>query len=435
MSDMAIERPQSLGVYSPRQVEERALRPTVQSNGNESVPPTVGEDVDTPGDPCGLEIVGEFGEPRATRLTASPWAGWPGDWATPLFGGSGRLEQLVDTAWAALDLNASVLASMPVYGVRGNRVVSLPSWVENPDPDRYASWEEFFKQLAWDFQTGEAFVLQTAPYADGYPARFHVVPPWLVNAEIIDGLRRYSIGGLDVTDDILHIRYKSTTDDARGHGPLEVGQTRVVAAGVLARYGMEFARGGGVPYYVITSPEELTAKETARLLDQWWESRMGRSGQPAVLTGGVTLTPMQTNPRDMSLVDLEQFHEARIAVLCGVPPFLLGLPSGGDSMTYSNVTALFDYHWRAGLRPRAQALMAALSQWLLPRGTRMELNRDAYVQPGPLERTQVWQMLFNMGVLTAQQIADIERLYVESPPSPPADPADPVLDIDPTGVL
>ena len=29
--------------------------------------------------------------------------------------------------------------------------------------------------------------------------------------------------------------------------------------------------------------------------------------------------------------------------------------------------------------------MAALSGWLLPRGTRVEVNRDAYVQPEPLD--------------------------------------------------
>jgi hypothetical protein len=32
--------------------------------------------------------------------------------------------------------------------------------------------------------------------------------------------------------------------------------------------------------------------------------------------------------------------------------------------------------------------MSALSGWLLPRGSRVELNRDEYVQPGPYERAQ-----------------------------------------------
>jgi hypothetical protein len=57
-------------------------------------------------------------------------------------------------------------------------------------------------------------------------------------------------------------------------------------------------------------------------------------------------------------------------------------------MTYANVTSIFDYHWRAGLRPQAQTVMAALSGWLLPRGTRVEVNRDAYVQPEPYTRAQ-----------------------------------------------
>ena len=46
----------------------------------------------------------------------------------------------------------------------------------------------------------------------------------------------------------------------------------------------------------------------------------------------------------------------------GTVPFQMGLPSGGDSMTYSNVESLFDYHWRASLRPKAQFVMRALSR-------------------------------------------------------------------------
>jgi len=79
--------------------------------------------------------------------------------------------------------------------------------------------------------------------------------------------------------------------------------------------------------------------------------------------------------------------------MLGVPPFLVGLPSGGDSMTYSNVTSLFSYHWRAYLRPRAQTVMSALSGWLLPRGTRIEVNRDAYIEPEPLQRAQTAEIL------------------------------------------
>ena len=51
----------------------------------------------------------------------------------------------------------------------------------------YGSWIEFAKQLLWDYQLGEAFVIATARYSTGWPARFHVVAPWLVNVEMVGG--------------------------------------------------------------------------------------------------------------------------------------------------------------------------------------------------------------------------------------------------------
>ena len=119
----------------------------------------------------------------------------------------------------------------------------------------------------------------------------------------------------------------------------------------------------------------------------------------------------------MALVELIQFNEARIAVLLGVPPFLVGLPSGGDSMTYSNVTSLFDYHWRSGLRPKATAVMAGLSEWLLPRGTTVEVNKDAYVQPDPYTRAQTAQIynaivdpVTGQPAMSVAEIREAERL-------------------------
>jgi hypothetical protein len=67
------------------------------------------------------------------------------------------------------------------------------------------------------------FVLATARYANGYPARFHVVPGWMVNAD--EDARRppVPIGSLDVTADMLHIPYQIAEGEAHGHGPLEAG--------------------------------------------------------------------------------------------------------------------------------------------------------------------------------------------------------------------
>jgi HK97 family phage portal protein len=371
----------------------------VVPNGNDPLanpPGTVGPPSAVPGDPHGLVLEdGGSGPPwpRST-LVPSPWSGWPAEWPTPNWWG--RCQQLTDTAWACLDLNSSVLATMPPYLVDPSP--SLPAdWLNNPDPAQYPSWWAFIRQLFWDYQLGEAYVLATARYSNGYPARFHVAPPWTVDVDIDgDGLRRYRIGSSDVTADMLHIPYQITVGEAHGHGPLEAGAGRLVAANALARYAQTLATAGGIPNAVLVHPNNLNKTQAQDLQLSWVESRMSAMGLPAVLSGGIDFRTLSFSPKDMALVELAQLNDSRIAVLLGVPPFLQGLPSGGDSMTYSNVQQLFEYHWRAGLSTKASAVMQALSGWLLPRGTTVELNRDEYVKPGLAERAMAYQTLYNI---------------------------------------
>jgi HK97 family phage portal protein len=330
-------------------------------------------------------------------------------------------QPLTDTAWMCIDFNANQLSTMPPYLKNGASTLNA-DWLNNPNPAVYTSWEEFAKQLFWDYQLGEAFVLATAWYSSGWPSRFHVVPPWMVQIDLVDGLRAYRIGDLDVTDDILHIRYKSQVGWAHGTGPLEAGRYRMVAAEMLIQYGMKLTAGGGIPAGVLQHPEELSADQAALLQAQWVQSRLSTIGEPAVLSGGLTWQQTQINPNDMALTSLLDREEGRIAHLLGVPSELLGIPTSTDPMTYKNVTMWFDMHWRTGLRPKAQHVMAALSGFLLPRGTNVELNRDEYVAAEPLERAQTAQILNSIvdpvtgqPALSVQEIRDSERLDNSTP--------------------
>lgn len=397
------------------------------SRGDGVIPNENGPDEANPGDPDGL-VLDDFEtySRSAPFPVPSAWDGWPSEWNTPnwnansggVFGGAHvGLHRLVDTAWACLDLNSSVLSSMPVYRTQSGQIVSSMSWMTNPDPMIYSSWQEFAKQLFWDYQMGEAFVLPMARTASGWPLRFRVVPPWLVNVELTGGMRTYSLGGQDVTSEILHIRYQSTTADARGHGPLEVAGARMTAAGLLQRYAQTIAETGGTPLYWLEVARKLNATEANDLLDRWVESRIQRAGQPALVSGGAELKQgTAMSAKDLTLLELAQFNESRIAILLGVPPFLVGLPSGGDSMTYSNVSQLFDFHDRSSLRPKATGVMQAMSGWSLPRGQAVELNREEYTRPGLFERAQSYEKLFNIvdpatgqRAITVDQIRAMER--------------------------
>ena len=393
----------------------------VTSNDTTEDPATVGANDFTAGDPDGVVWEYDPVEPRhLTFPSASPWSGWPAEWSTPAWDWNIRLNALIDIAWTCVDRSATVLSAMPVYRTRSGRIVEPTSWMTNPDPSIYSSWHEFAKQLFRDFLMGEAFVLPVAYGVNGYPLMFRVIPPWLMHVEMRGGRRVYRLGGpggVDKTDEVLHIRYDSTTDSPRGKGPLEVAGGRKITAGLIEKYTREVVTNGGSPVYTLETAEPLEADDAQDLLNQWVTSRRNNFGAPPVLDNGVTLKTHQSmSPRDMAMIEIAQFTEARIAVLLGVPPMIVGLPSAGsESMTYSNVSQVFDQHDRLSLRPMAAHVMGALSAWALPSTQRAELNRDEYSRPDFAARVDAWVKLIGAGMASVEEFRKAERLMGDTP--------------------
>lgn len=384
--------------------------------GTSGVTPNAGGDPSiNPGDPDGVDTSELRNLPEARALPwvqPSAWSGYPADWNTPAFNTSQReMNKLIDLAWACADLNTNVLATMPVYRIRNGSIIEATSWMHNPDPTIYSSWQEFSKQLFWDYQVaGEVFILAMARDSSGYPSRFRVIPPWMVNVEMVGGIREYYIGKLDVTEDMLHIRYKSTIDNPRGMGPLDAAGARMVSIGLLQRYANNLAETGGTPMYWLSTDRKISPSEGRDLLETWIESRAKYPGQPAIVGSGATLNQAHSiNAKDMALMELSQFNESRIAVLMGVPPFLVGLAGATGSLTYSNISDLFDFHDRSSLRPKARAVMEAMSQWVLPRGQEIELNRDDYTRLPLDKRANAYKTMVEIGVLDANDIRGMER--------------------------
>jgi len=339
----------------------------------------------------------------------SRWEGWPTDWLDPTWDGYNRFNSLVDTAWACLDLNASVIGSMPPYLTRDGQVIPARSWMGNPDPDKYVSWDDFAKEAFWEYQLGEVFILCMARDFNNQPARFRVIPAAYVDVRS-DG---FWIGSFRVPDeDMLHIQYTRQPGSLRGVGPLEAGGARMTAAATLSRHVAGLVESGIAPPYYIQTDKPLTKDQAVGVLDGYIETRADRPGQPAIMSGGAKLdAPPTKSAKEMALVELAQFTDSRIAILLGVPPFLVGLPSGGDSMTYSNVSSLFDFHERASLGPKVSAVTAAISRWALPRGTMFDLNRDAYTRPSAVDRATYYKTLSEIpDVITGPEIRTMERM-------------------------
>lgn len=360
---------------------------------------------------------------------AQAWAGWPNGWGVPwssMQGGLAMLGTLVSVVWYCIDTNTKILATMPPYVAKADEVLDeSPGWLTNPQPEVYTGWGEFLRQLLTSWWLGEAFVWATSRYADGYPRTFVVLNPSWVQIDLDGGERRYRLGGEDITADVLHLRYWSWPGEAHGVGPLSAAYGPMTTAQAVEQYVASMAARGGVPWAVLQHPQTLTAKQTddlrARYVQARYEARTrGEDAAPLILSGGLTLQPLTVSVKDLALIDLMRLSEQRIALLLGMPPSMAGLPSGEDSLTYNNAEAFRLQHWTAFLRPNAQLVMDALSNWLLPRGTVVELDRDEYTRPPLLERAQTYEILIRSGVMSEAEARKRERLAGPPPAPEPA---------------
>jgi HK97 family phage portal protein len=354
-----------------------------------------------------------------------PWSGWPVDWATPNWGetinGLAEIIDKVSVVFGAIDLNSFILSTMPPYRLVGQTVVEPLPWMINPQPEVYTGWIEAMRQVVASFWTGEAFLWATSRYADDTVRTWVVLNPGWVEVELEGHVRTYYLGGngngdgIDITDDVLHIRYLSWPGLARGIGPLAALATNLFGVQAMEAYQANLAVRGGIPWGALVAPGNLTNDQATDMRERFVAARMSAMGAPAVLSGGVQLQPFAINPKDMALLELRQFDEGRIATLLGVPPTLLGLPTGDRSLTYRNAESIYDFHWRAYLRPRAAEIMEAISQWALPRTQSVELNRDEYVRPDLNGRANAYATLFNLSdelgrrAITIPEIRAAER--------------------------
>ena len=355
-----------------------------------------------------------------------PWSGWPVEWRTPNWGGAVGMSDIlarVSIVFGCLDLNSSIMSTMAPYRMQGSTVVDPLPWMNNPQPEVYNGWAEAMKEVVMCFWgIGEAFLWATNRYSDGTVRNWVMLNPSWVDVEMMGQIRTYEFNGVDITRDCLHLRYVSWPGYPHGIGPLAALATNLFGVEAMERYQSNLAIRGGIPWGVLSFPGNLNEPQANDARTNFVNARMSAIGAPAVLSGGVQLQPLTISPKDMALLELRQFDEARISTLLGVPPMLMGLPTGDTSMTYRNAEGIYDFHWRAYLRPRAASIMEAISNWALPTTQSVEINRDDYVRGSITERTTAYSTMFNIfdpatgqRAMTIPEIRQAERLSALDP--------------------
>jgi phage portal protein BeeE len=238
---------------------------------------------------------------------------------------------------------------------------------------------------------GNAYIVPTSWYADGYPRTFFVKDPDRVTPRLEGGMRRlYDESGADVTDDgWLHLRYLSVPGEAAGIGPLQGAASGVVSAAALEQYGANLALQGGIPWGTVESDQRISPRQALLARNEYLASRADRTGAPAFLPYGMKLHTLTLSPRDMALLDMRIFDEQRIAGAFGVNPSMVNLPAP-EGLTYSNRVDLRTEHHIVTLRPTASKIGNAMSSWALPGFVTLKLNASEYVQGSVRDRVETY---------------------------------------------
>ena len=286
---------------------------------------------------------------------------WPGD------------AKLADRVWVAnrcMQLNSQQIASMPLHFHGPSDDTPQPAWVSSPDPNWYPNGigDALHSIVSLVYGWGFACLWVTSTYADGFPRTWTVLPSEFMNIKTGEnGSREYRFGSAD--SDILDARRIVQIDrnpSTAAHGTSALRAYAQTAWGLLAAGNQSMkVNTGGVPPGYIKSLRKLDSGQAVDISEQWDAGR--EAGRTPVFPPELDWVSTSFDPKDMALLDTQEFNAKAIATAFGVPSVLLNMALQGG-LTYQNPAALGEMWWRFELRPTATRIANAFSAQMLPAG-------------------------------------------------------------------
>jgi HK97 family phage portal protein len=292
---------------------------------------------------------------------------WPGD---------GRLADRVWITNRCLQMNSQQIASMPLRFAAPNVADSTePAWVSNPDPVYYPNGiGSMMKALIRDwYGWGYALTYITSRYANGYPRTFTRVPASRCEPMFdANGFREYKVGDVYLPpEDVVQIDRDPGCDSWLAHGTSAIRSYAQMMWGLLAAGNTAMdVNQGGVPKAVLKVSDEnrkIGPTQAENLQTQWMIRTQARNGAPPVLPPGLDFETLSWNPKDMALLETQEFNALALAAAFGIPAVLLNMAIR-FGMTYQNPGMLGEMWWRFELRPTAKDFADAWTTQMLPSG-------------------------------------------------------------------
>lgn len=335
-----------------------------------------------------------------------------------------------------IELIASSVAQLsPVQYVNGQPVDMPARIVERPDPwsSRYAF---LFATVRSMVETGGAgwYLYDADPEPPQRPRAAYVIDPGELTVKYDDKRFRrvYEWRGRTMTPgvDFAYIPLAPRAGRPEGISPVLVARRALWTIEATELYAAGYFGGSGVPSGVITSPGTLDAGEAGRLKAEFLAAHSGPTPTPAVLSGGITYEALSVDPEKSQLVESREHGVATVARVLGIPAPLLLVSTAGSSITYANVSQLYNELIRSTVAPLYLSPIEAALSDLVARNSTVRFDLGELQRLDVTARVANYVALIGAGVITPEQAARFEGLGVAVTPALAPTPA-PVQTADP----
>lgn len=339
-------------------------------------------------------------------------------------GARGEGRNLPAAVTRCTSLLSDTLAGMPWRVMRNRLRLDAPDWITDPQAKRrdlriaagpvpewrrsaVEFWSWFLTSMLWD---GEGVIYVPNRNEDGSPAP----PLWQLNpADLdVDG-GEYVIkprGGEDgyrfAPGELIVIR-GLVRHGPRGVGVLKAHFLDLALAGEVRGFAYNMLRKGIPAGYLKVNAPNLTREKAREVQAEWMRGHGGIMKKVAVLNAVTEFHPLELDPQAMQLAQMRDYSTLDIAMIFGIPPYMLGLAS--DRSTYANVESRMIEFAQFSLLPWARRAESGLDAEFA-RGTSLKINLDALRRADTETRYKAHKIGLDAGFLTIEEVREMEDL-------------------------
>jgi phage portal protein BeeE len=234
---------------------------------------------------------------------------------------------------------------------------------------------------------------------------------------------RYWVGEspLDM-DEVLHLRGEPPYGEGKGEGVITRYGTDLGLAAAMRAYAAGVFNTGIPAGYLKVSAPNLTQVAADDLKAKWLAQHGAPRKSIAVLNATTEFHPLSISPIDAQLGEAKEWSMRDIALMCGVPAYMLGVP--GDTATYANVESRMTEFRTFTLLPWIRRIESVMDAEF-PAGVETKIITDAALRADTSTRYDAYKVAADTGWLTVDEIRAME----DRPPLPEQVSTDPVDDM------